>query len=349
MLFKLKQEREKVEFQPFSKWQASGLNVKEKDVENWLSEHPGLLFGDERIIVISQSIPGGAMADILALDAAGKLVIVEIKRDWSNRKTIGQLLEYAASMAEITYRQLEELHQKYLSRHHQKSEYIPLLERFKQLAEEDETAEEDIPKGHRVCIVAPGFDRGLMRIIEWLQTHGVPINFVPFTLYADRDGTEIFLEIEPLPKDNIDEESFVGNWQGDWLFNTNEANVTGAYSKMFAQNVIAIFGYDPVDLRRGRAGQRVFAYVNRKGVLGVGELVDGDVFSSNTVFDKDLEFHARINWTTVVDENLGVKKSEVTRATKYNLPVRGSPFCRLRHSDAANWIADELQRRTGPE
>jgi RecB family endonuclease NucS len=42
------------------------------------------------------------MADLLALDTSGNLIIIEIKRDWSNHKTIGQLLEYAAKFKDFT-------------------------------------------------------------------------------------------------------------------------------------------------------------------------------------------------------------------------------------------------------
>ena len=53
------------------------------------------------------SVAGKRMGDILALDADGRLVIVEIKRDWSDRATVGQLLEYAAEMTGKSYEDLE--------------------------------------------------------------------------------------------------------------------------------------------------------------------------------------------------------------------------------------------------
>ena len=45
---------------------------------------------------------------------------------------------------------------------------------------------------------APGSDKGLLRIVEWLKEYGVPISFVPFTLHAGEAGTDdadILLEI----------------------------------------------------------------------------------------------------------------------------------------------------------
>ena len=85
MLFKLIRDGKKNAFQPYMERAASELDLTEKNLENWMAENPELLFGVEKVLVISQSVSGQRMADILALDADGCLVIVEIKRDWSNR------------------------------------------------------------------------------------------------------------------------------------------------------------------------------------------------------------------------------------------------------------------------
>ncbi len=119
--------------------------------------------------MISQSVAGQHMADILALDADGRLIIVEIKRDWSNRATVGQLLEYAAAMTGKNYEDLEELNRKYWARCNGESQYVPLLEQFRELTDDPKSDQKDIPKrqqGHRICIVAPGSDEGLLRIVR---------------------------------------------------------------------------------------------------------------------------------------------------------------------------------------
>lgn len=130
MLFKLIQEGKENAFQPYLKRDASELNLSEKKLETWMAENPELLFGTERVLVISQSVSGQSMGDILALDADGRLVIVEIKRSWSNRATVGQLLEYAAEMTEKNYEDLEDLHRNYWTRRLRESRYGSLLERF---------------------------------------------------------------------------------------------------------------------------------------------------------------------------------------------------------------------------
>jgi RecB family endonuclease NucS len=59
----------------------SSVGLLERDIENWLANEPNLLLPNEQLLVIGRSLAGQAMADIVALDALGRLVIVEIKRD----------------------------------------------------------------------------------------------------------------------------------------------------------------------------------------------------------------------------------------------------------------------------
>ena len=199
MLFRLIREGEQSTFQSYRERSASELGLVEKDLEDWMAKNLELLFGDEQVLVIYQSVSGESMPDILALDAAGRLVIVEIKRDWSDRATVGQLLEYAAKMAGSSYKDLEKQYRDYCQRLGNEPNDSG-LDRFQVLTDLYECQ-----PVHRICIVAPHSDEGLQRIVCWLKTYGVPISFVPFTLHANTENdADILLEIEsldPLPKD----------------------------------------------------------------------------------------------------------------------------------------------------
>jgi hypothetical protein len=169
---------------------------------------------------------------------------------------------------------------------------------------------------------------------------------VPFTLYASSNADELLLEIEHLPKMQVDSAPGAAVWGEDWFFNTNETNAPGDYRKMFAQGAIAIYGYEtgPENLTGSTAGQRVFAYVNRKGILGVGRIVDGQVIPASTIFDEEGEFHLKVNLDIVVADERGITNREVQQTHGYNLPVR-SVFCGMYRHDVAEWIAAELRRR----
>lgn len=92
---------------------AADLGLLEKDIERWIATHPEVLLPNEQVLVIGQSISGQSMADVLALDSFGRLIVVEIKRHQTGRETIAQLLEYAARLRGITYETLNNLAQDY--------------------------------------------------------------------------------------------------------------------------------------------------------------------------------------------------------------------------------------------
>ena len=133
----------------------------------------------------------------------------------------------------------------------------------------------------------------------------------------------------------------------DMFFNTNETNALGAYQKMFSQGVLAIFGYEtgPQKLKGSTANQRVFAYVNDKGILGAGRVVNGQVIPGNSVFGRCHEHHVKVEWETIVAEDRGITIGEVKGKHDYDLPCRHT-FCQLHCCpDVTDWIADELRRR----
>ena len=121
--------------------------------------------------------------------------------------------------------------------------------------------------------------------------------------------------------------------------------LSGRIQKMFEQNVIAIQGYEngPSNLEGSNEGERVFAYVNRKGILAVGHVDNGIVIPGNTIFNGDKEFHLKVKWEISVVGEAGVTNSQVSEQS-YNLPVR-SVFCGMYRHDVADWIEGQLRDR----
>ena len=116
---------------------------------------------------------------------------------------------------------------------------------------------------------------------------------------------------------------------------------------MFDQNVVAIHGYESgsENLQGGSAEQRIFAYVNQKGILAYGRIIDGTVYPANTVFGENQEYHMKVQWESSVADDKGVTNREVREKFQYGLPVR-NVFCGLARHSIANWIVDELRKRS---
>jgi hypothetical protein len=327
-------------FTLISEVSAHSIKVKEKHFEEWVAKNPKLLFTDEdAVLVIAQEVSGEPMADILAVDSEGNLIIIEAKRDWSDRNTVGQILDYAAHLREWDYDAFNARARKYLGHD------VELIDRFREFVDNPDFPKDELCKVQRLYIVAPDSDSSLFRVINWLKQYQVPIDYIPFKIM--KTGEEDYLlrirqiEVEPLPPK-------WGVWEGDWFFNTNETYGKGAYKKMVEQAVIAVYGYldGKQRLDKPSPGDRVFMYVNNVGIIGVGQIADDEPFSSGDVFGRkaEKEFHRRlVNFRTVSPRN-AIRSAEVSQM-RYNLPVR-STICKIYNPTVARWIAEEIDRRS---
>lgn len=330
----------------FREKSASELGIQEKAIESWIAARPKLLFPSEELLVIGQSISGQSMADILALDSLGNLVLVEIKRDWSDRATVAQLLGYAAEFQGVAYERLNTEAQRYPN-----WKGGDLLSTFRAFIDNEDFAEKDIGRKQRVFIVAPDSDEDLKRIVGWLRGYGVPIEFVPFKLLADAEGKLKFISIEGVESE-IEAPPPEDSWAGHWIFNTNETYGPGAYKLMFKRGVIAIYGYPngPGNLMRGASeGEKVFAYVNGQGIRALGTIVDAKVQEGQGIFldkrgnQEPDEYQLKVKWDRVLPENMALSNREAS-SMGYDLPFR-TVFGRLHRGKIAKKLEGEVLSR----
>ena len=143
---------------------AAELSVREKSIEEWVATQPELLFSDKDAVkVIAQEVSGEPLADLLAVDSQGTLIVVEIKRHGCDRATVGQLLDYAARLSDWDYETFN----------HRWKTYRPdggeLLEVFREFIENPEFAKEDFLRQRRYVILASEADESLKRLMAWLR------------------------------------------------------------------------------------------------------------------------------------------------------------------------------------
>jgi hypothetical protein len=84
----------------------SRLNLSEKDIEDWLYEHPEVIkcaFGTPPITSWfgrQYSLPSG-IADLIGVRADGKMVVIEVKNVAINKAAVLQVCRYASDLEEI--------------------------------------------------------------------------------------------------------------------------------------------------------------------------------------------------------------------------------------------------------
>lgn len=83
------------------------MSWSEGEFEEWFMRGQVLPDG-ERVLVIGRQLPIRRVVDLLAIDSAGGLVIIEVKNERSTRAAVGQSLEYLAQYVDTEVEDLED-------------------------------------------------------------------------------------------------------------------------------------------------------------------------------------------------------------------------------------------------
>lgn len=152
---------------------------KEELIEGWVATNPGLVGIDA--IIIGRQVPTdhGKFIDLLAMDASGGLIIIELKKDRTPREIVAQVLDYASWVRTLTTPEIYVRAEKYLG--------ARLVTAFRERFAED--IPERLNASHSMLIVASELDQASRRIVEYLsEEHGVAINTVFFNVLKSMDS-----------------------------------------------------------------------------------------------------------------------------------------------------------------
>ena len=153
------------------------------DLESWLESDPSIIRAGLKIIgrqVLTRSGP----LDLLAIDRAGSVVVIELKRNRLPREALAQAIDYAADIATWTLEKLGEVCASYCGE---------VLEDVLSNAFPDIDLESLTINGtQRIVLVGFALEPALERMIEWLsEAYGVAINAVVLKYVRTANGTEI--------------------------------------------------------------------------------------------------------------------------------------------------------------
>jgi hypothetical protein len=173
-------------------------------IERWLINAPAVL--GEELLVITNQFAGfdstRERSDILALDRAGKLVVIELKRDSSGSRQDLQALRYAAYSATLGHDDLAELYAAHHGRMGNVLSEEDALAALEEHVDQREIAElsEDIRP--RIILVAKSFQVEVTATCLWLrEAWGVDITCVQLVPYRV-DGQVLLASsvLIPLPE-----------------------------------------------------------------------------------------------------------------------------------------------------
>jgi len=163
----------------------SSLNLESR-LQEWLARDISVL--DPTLLVIGREVETdfGGFIDVLCVDAAGDLVIVELKRDKTPREVTAQALDYASWVVNLSNERVTSMANEHLADGFENA----FRTRFG--IDVPETLNGD----HRVLVVGSEIDASSERIIRYLSdAHGVSINAATFQYFQLPDGSELLARV----------------------------------------------------------------------------------------------------------------------------------------------------------
>lgn len=165
------------------------VNHEEAVLEDWLETNPDGIVEDGRILIIGRQVVTnfGGFIDLLGLDRAGDVVVVELKRDRTPRDTIGQSLEYVSFAERLDTSQLEKVLRSYLN-----DESLSLAEHHREYFDLGSDEAVAFNKDQRIVIVGQRVTPEIRQTAIFLCSKGIRVTCVEFTFFQAKGGTSLF-------------------------------------------------------------------------------------------------------------------------------------------------------------
>jgi hypothetical protein len=239
----------------------------EQRLEDWLAADPGLT-GLDILIVGRQIVTSNrGRIDLLAIDEDANTVVLELKRDKTPRDVVGQVLDYASWVNNLSFENLDVICRGYL----QKSISDAYRDRF------GGPLPDTVNENHTLLVVAAELDESSERIVQYLGDRGIAINVVFFNLF--RSGEQELIGRawlrDPVELEEQTESRRKAPWSGYWFVNVGESEHRN-WDDNVRYGYIGAGGGDWYSraLRKLQIGDRIFAYMKGLGYVGLGEVVE---------------------------------------------------------------------------
>lgn len=180
---------------PLDQQAFSELGFRERDhLQEWIAHNPNV-FGED-LLIVQKEFAGfsdtSERLDLLALDKAGNLVIIENKLDDSGRDVTWQSLKYASYCSSLTKDQIRAIFQQYLERQGSSSTAEVELSDF--FGQEYEEISLNPGLTQRIILVAANFRKEVTSTVLWLLNYNLRIQCFKITSYALDDQLLLNLE-----------------------------------------------------------------------------------------------------------------------------------------------------------
>lgn len=138
-------------------------------------------------LLIGRQVPTayGKFIDLLAIDAEGQLIVIELKKNRTPREVVAQLLDYGSWVRGLEDDEIATIFETFVNKYHPEHKATSLDEAFCERFKVEEMPE-SLNEAHKLVLVASELDDSSERIITYLaEEYGVSINAVFFRVFRD--------------------------------------------------------------------------------------------------------------------------------------------------------------------
>lgn len=229
----------------------------ERRLEEVIQADCSIVSEPRRWLVIGRQVPTdhGGYVDLLAMDEAGTVIVLELKRDKADREVVSQVLDYASWVQDLEYEAIASVFAAYQGKW-QGEKTTSLQDAFKAFFGVD--IPEDVNSSHEVVIVATDLHPESERVVRYLQkNYGVPVNAVFFSFFMDGDSEYL---------------------SRSWLVEPSAEDTTSRAPSRWNGEFYAIFGYPQDIVEAGLKHGFLIAgggewYWKSMGMLNIGDRV----------------------------------------------------------------------------
>ena len=174
----------------------------EEELEELVMRDPSVL--GEPMLIIGRQVhtAHGGRIDLLGLDVAARLHVLELKRDQTPRDVVAQTLDYTSWASGLGYADLTEIYSHFSVKYR-------LAETALEAAFEDAfgvALPDQMNASHQMTVMASSPDSATERIVRFLaETYGVAINMVSFRYFED-EGRRYLARTWLLPESVVTDE-----------------------------------------------------------------------------------------------------------------------------------------------
>ena len=228
----------------------------------------------------------GKYIDLLAIDASGSIIIIELKKHKTPRDVVAQAIDYASWVENLPSEKFVQIYADFAVKNGlpEKSFDEAFKAKFGVLP-----VEEDINSSHQMVIVAAELDASTERIINYLNDKAsVAVNAVFFSVFQDGDNQYLSRAwmIDPIEtEEHAVNTRQKGDWNGEFYASFGVAPEGRSWADALDYGFISAGGgrWYSKTLFMLKPGDRVWVNIPGTGYVGVAEVTGNAVMADEFI------------------------------------------------------------------